>query len=581
MRLLMSVTDARIIQYALTLLDDFVAPDPAARCALLTKPGTSVRRRPARAQAHRLHTRHARRAPHRPRVTTNTCPPPPRQDPKPYVLPFLQLVGTSGSGARISSLDADPYILEHAAMLAAATLAADAGDALATSSLLAWVMTHVKQYGSTVPQQAKVTEVSVAVLAVLMRNDFLRRLFVEEHGVERLVPMVGARSAQLLYEATFCLWSVSLVPDFCPVLERTGAVTAVGRVFRAGMPVKVLRVAAALLVNVARHPACGDSVAEVCETHVPEVVEALLGSDPRLSDPELVSRVCDGGIGVYERSWCRVCAAFEGGRAAVGTGGAARSALSSPSGCALRGPRACVRVSRPPHSPSLARVEPATHPHATLSRSQLDDLRWLADAIKGNKRKLTSMERYEREVSAVGDGGDRGRPARGLLASPDDATTCHAAPPPPPPPPPPPHHHHRHHTTHPHPQLVARRFEWTPVHTPDFWKEHALDFEAGDFRLIKALAGLLADPGTDDTTLAVAVADLGNFAVAHPAGRPLLATLGVRPVVMALLKRGDDEVKQQCLLACSKMLVTQWQFVGGQAGVGGAAASPKEAVGAK
>lgn len=133
------------------------------------------------------------------------------------------------------------------------------------------------------------------------------------------------------------------------------------------------------------------------------------------------------------------------------------------------------------------------------------------------------------------------------------------------------------------PQLVARRFEWTPVHTPEFWKEHALDFEAGDFRLIKALTDLLEDAGTDDTTLAVAVADLGNFAVAHPAGRQLLATLGVRPVVMSLLKRGDDEVKQQCLLACSKMLVTQWQFVGqASGGTGaGAGASPKEAVGAK
>ena len=257
------------------------------------------------------------------------------QDGKPYVLPFLQLVGTSGSGARVSALDADPFILERAASIAATMLATDAGDPLATSSLLAWIMTHVKQYGSAVPAQAKVTEVAVTALAVVLRNDFLRRLFVEERGVERLVAMASARSAQLVYEVTFCLWAISLVPDYCPELERTGAVTAVGRIFRAGMPVKVrvrpryclrssmnssgrqsfanavvlhsacplaptdtvlfqvLRVAAALLVNVSRHPACGDSVAEVCETHVPEVVEMLLGSDPRLSDPELV-RCCKG-----------------------------------------------------------------------------------------------------------------------------------------------------------------------------------------------------------------------------------------------------------------------------------------------
>ena len=101
------------------------------------------------------------------------------------------------------------------------------------------------------------------------------------------------------------------------------------------------------------------------------------------------------------------------------------------------------------------------------------------------------------------------------------------------------------------------------MHSPEFWKEHATSFETGDFRLIKALAELLSDPGADNTTLAVAVADLGQFAVAHPQGRQLLATLGVRPAVLALLKSGDDEVKQQCLLACSKMLLNRWQFVSG------------------
>ena len=30
---------------------------------------------------------------------------------------------------------------------------------------------------------------------------------------------------------------------------------------------------------------------------------------------------------------------------------------------------------------------------------QLDDLRWLSEAARGNKRKLTSLERYEKEVS--------------------------------------------------------------------------------------------------------------------------------------------------------------------------------------
>lgn len=211
-------------------------------------------------------------------------------------------MGTSGSGARIPSLEANPYVLEHAAALAATVLAVDASsDPHATSSLLAWVMTHVRLFGSSIPRQVKITEVAVCALMTLLRNDVVRRLFVEERGVERLVPLTTSRNAQLLYEVAFCLWSLSLTSDFCPVLERTGAVTAVARLLRQGMPSKVLRVASAMLVAVAKHPECGDSVAEMCETHVPEVVDGLLsaasaeGAAP--SDPEMVrARDCEGRI---------------------------------------------------------------------------------------------------------------------------------------------------------------------------------------------------------------------------------------------------------------------------------------------
>ena len=57
----------------------------------------------------------------------------------------------------------------------------------------------------------------------------------------------------------------------------------------------------------------------------------------------------------------------------------------------------------------------------------------------------------------------------------------------------------------------------------------------------------------------------------------VLAALGVRPVVMGMLKHDDDEVRQQALLSCSKMLVTRWQFVSGAATV--AAATPTAAAG--
>lgn len=217
----------------------------------------------------------------------------PQSSTRPYLLPFLQLVGTSGSGARISSLDANSYVLEHAAGLAAAVIAVDAGaDPHATSSLLAWVMTHIRLYGSSVPKQVKVTEVAVSALMTLLRSDTVRGLFVEERGLERLVPLCASRNSQLLYEAGFCLWSLSLTGEYCPLLERAGAVTAVARLLRSGMPLKVLRVAAATLANVSKSPECVDSVAEICETHVPEVVAALLAG---AGDSKGVSSAADGG----------------------------------------------------------------------------------------------------------------------------------------------------------------------------------------------------------------------------------------------------------------------------------------------
>ena len=138
--------------------------------------------------------------------------------------------------------------------------------------------------------------------------------------------------------------------------------------------------------------------------------------------------------------------------------------------------------------------------------SQLEDLRWLNDAIATNKRHLTSLERYEKE-------------------------------------------------------LVSGRLEWTSVHTAEFWQSHAVDAEAGDFRIIKMLGALLAEPSTDELTVAVALHDLGAFAVAHPQGRAVLSNLGVRAHVMACLKRDEEEVKQQALLACSKLMLNRWSFV--------------------
>lgn len=174
---------------------------------------------------------------------------------------------------------------------------------------------------------------------------------------------------------------------------------------------------------------------------------------------------------------------------------------------------------------------------------QLEDLYYLRDAARNNKRKLTSIERYEKE-------------------------------------------------------LAARKFEWTLLHSSEFWRENAVSpgVEADGFRLIERLRDLLQDATAasggsgsgagvagagafiDETTQAVALFDLGEFAVAHPQGRTILQAKGVRPVVMAMLRHDDDEVRQQALLATSKMMVARWEFVSGLPHTSGGA--PATAAGA-
>ena len=56
-------------------------------------------------------------------------------------------------------------------------------------------------------------------------------------------------------------------------------------------------------------------------------------------------------------------------------------------------------------------------------------------------------------------------------------------------------------------------------------------------------------------SLAVGLSDVGNFAAAHPQGRALATALGLRDVVLSFIasKRDEDDVRQQALLALSKV----------------------------
>ena len=68
---------------------------------------------------------------------------------------------------------------------------------------------------------------------------------------------------------------------------------------------------------------------------------------------------------------------------------------------------------------------------------------------------------------------------------------------------------------------------------------------------------LLQNPDSEDVTVAVALFDAGEFAVAHPQGRALAASTGLKDAVLLHLeakRKSLDDVKQQALMAMSKLL---------------------------
>jgi V-type H+-transporting ATPase subunit H len=117
-------------------------------------------------------------------------------------------------------------------------------------------------------------------------------------------------------------------------------------------------------------------------------------------------------------------------------------------------------------------------------------------------------------------------------------------------------------------EVATGRLSWSSLHSSDFWKDNATLVESnGSFSVVKALADLLQNENSDDITLAVALFDLGEFAAVHPQGKAVLNKMGVKALVIGFLKRAEDDVKHQALLALSKLMITRWQFVSGGAPV--------------
>ena len=88
---------------------------------------------------------------------------------------------------------------------------------------------------------------------------------------------------------------------------------------------------------------------------------------------------------------------------------------------------------------------------------------------------------------------------------------------------------------------------------------------------MKTLVGLLGSD-EDFTTVAVACYDIGQFVRFYPNGKMIVEHWGTKAIVMELLARSQDpvdeaekaawmEVQKQALLCCSKMMVSNWEFL--------------------
>jgi len=111
-------------------------------------------------------------------------------------------------------------------------------------------------------------------------------------------------------------------------------------------------------------------------------------------------------------------------------------------------------------------------------------------------------------------------------------------------------------------ELQTGTLSWGFIHSTKFWAENVLKFEQNDFRALKVLAGLLMQPDTEPTTLAVACHDLGEFVTMHPLGKKKVNQLNVKERIMQLMGSAEPayrEVRREALLCCQKIMLNKWQ----------------------
>ncbi|CAE7089931.1 unnamed protein product [Rhizoctonia solani] len=107
-------------------------------------------------------------------------------------------------------------------------------------------------------------------------------------------------------------------------------------------------------------------------------------------------------------------------------------------------------------------------------------------------------------------------------------------------------------------ELASGHLSWSPVHESEaFWKENAARLDEKEFAQLKRLVELLKT-SQDNTVLAVAAHDLGQYVKHHDRGKKAVAELGGKARVMELMSHSDADVRYRALISVQRLVSTPW-----------------------
>ncbi|KAJ2748712.1 H(+)-transporting V1 sector ATPase subunit H [Coemansia pectinata] len=110
-------------------------------------------------------------------------------------------------------------------------------------------------------------------------------------------------------------------------------------------------------------------------------------------------------------------------------------------------------------------------------------------------------------------------------------------------------------------ELASGKLAWSPAHRSEqFWKLHIRRMDEHDHRVVRQLADLLTEPTASETALAVACHDLSQYVRFNPDGKRLLARIGAKARVMALMTTSEcPDVRYEALLCVQQIMLNAWR----------------------